>query len=45
METKIVTIMEDQKKIMEKLSDLEKKEKEDLCPVSDYTKFNLMKDF
>ena len=45
IETKINTIMEEQKVIMEKLSAMKNKKKDNLLPVSDYTKFNLIKDF
>ena len=41
IETKIDTMMEEQKHIIEQLENKEK----DLLPVSGYTKFNLTKDF
>jgi hypothetical protein len=44
METKMNTMMEEQKRIIETLSAITK-EKDDLLPVSGYTKFNLMKYF
>ena len=46
MDTKIDTIIEEQRSITEKLSSIVgNKEKEDLLPVSGYTNFNLTKDF